>query len=233
MILCKSALRVENPMFDSMAYKAGLAALMALTLGACAFSYDKAVNQEVALRVSEGGERVEAACEVSNDQASWSVIAPLVFGVTRSQEPLTVECSTPEGSKATRVFNAIKFGDLPGSGVASYSYPPILELALVRPGKHQIVQAGAPAFASIDDVSMLPQVGDDGREGYRRFLAGDAPRAFAISDKGRWVRVNAVRGAARLAMDRCQSYGGRCRLYAVDDEVVWDSKRASDVVAAY
>ena len=219
-------------MFDSMVYKTGLAALMALTLGACASSY-KPVNQEVALRVTEGGERVEAACEVGNDRASWSVISPLVFGVTRSEKPLTVECSTPEGSKATRVFEAIKFGDLPGSGVASYSYPPTLELALVRHGKHQTVHVGAPAFASIDDVSKLPQVDEDGREGYRRFLAGDTPRAFAISDKGRWVRVNAVRGAARLAMDRCQSYGGRCRLYAVDDEVVWDSKRGSDLAAAY
>lgn len=227
-----SAVRVEKPMFDSMVYKTGLAALMALTLGACASSY-KPVNQEVALRVTEGGERVEAACEVGNDRASWSVISPLVFGVTRSEKPLTVECSTPEGSKATRVFEAIKFGDLPGSGVASYSYPPTLELALVRHGKHQTVHVGAPAFASIDDVSKLPQVDEDGQEGYRRFLAGDTPRAFAISDKGRWIRVNAVRGAARLAMDRCQSYGGRCRLYAVDDEVVWDSKRGSDLAAAY
>ena len=28
-----------------------------------------------------------------------------------------------------------------------------------------------------------------------------------------------------------QSYGGRCRLYAVDDAVVWDEKRSVDLTA--
>jgi hypothetical protein len=233
MIHRKSALRVEIPMTDSMACKTGhttLMALVALTLSACASSY-RPVNQEVTLRVSEGGERTEATCDVSNDRASWSVMAPATFGVTRSEKPLTVQCQTGDGSKATRVFDAIRYGDLPGSGIASYNYPPTLELVVVRDGEPQSVQVGAPA--QIDEVSKLPRVGEDGREGYRRFLAGDSPRAFAISDKGRWVRVNAVRGAARLAMDRCQSYGGRCRLYAVDDQVVWDYKRAGDLAAAY
>lgn len=227
-----SALRVEIPMIDSMGCKTVLAALMALTLSACASS-QKPVNQEVALRVSEGGERVEASCEVSNDRASWSVVSPLVFGVTRSEKPLTVECRTAEGSKASRVFEATKEGNLPGTGFSSYAYPATLELALVRDDKPQAMQVNASPFASIDDVNKLPQIDEVGRDGYRRFLAGDSPRAFAISDKGRWVRVNAVRGAARLAMDRCQTYGGRCRLYAVDNQVVWDQKRASDLVASY
>jgi len=128
------------------------------------------------------------------------------------------------------VFEAIKYGELPGAGVSNYHYPGTLELALVRGGSPSML-VGAPAFAPIDDVGKLPWVGEDGREGYRRFLAGDSPRAFAISDKGRWVRVNAVRGAARLAMDRCQSYGGRCRLYAIDDGVVWDEKLSADLTA--
>lgn len=215
-------------MIDSMVCKAGIAALVALTLSACA-GY-KPVNQEVALRVTDGGERAEATCDVSNDRAHWTVVAPVIFGVTRSDQPLTVECRTADGGKAVQVFDAIKYGELPGAGVAAYQYPETLELALLRGGA-QSVLVGAPAFAPIDDVSKLPWVGEDGREGYRRFLTGDSPRAFAISDKGRWVRVNAVRGAARLAMDRCQSYGGRCRLYAVDDSVVWDEKRAVDLTA--
>ena len=215
-------------MIDSMVCKAGLAALVALTLSACASH--KTVNQEVALRVTDGGERAEATCDVSNDRAHWTVVAPVNFGVTRSDQPLTVECRTADGGKAVRVFDAIKYGELPGAGVAAYQYPETLELALLRGGA-QSVLVGAPAFAPIDDVSKLPWVGEEGREGYRRFLAGDSPRAFAISDKGRWVRVNAVRGAARLAMDRCQSYGGRCRLYAVDDAVVWDEKRSVDLTA--
>ena len=215
-------------MIDSMVCKAGLAALVALTFSACA-SY-KPVNQEVALRVTDGGERAEATCDVSNDRASWTVVAPVNFGVTRSDQPLTVECRTADGGQAVRVFEAIKYGELPGAGGSNYHYPGTLELALVRGGSPSML-VGAPAFAPIDDVGMLPWVGEDGREGYRRFLAGDSPRAFAISDKGRWIRVNAVRGAARLAMDRCQSFGGRGRLYAVDDAVVWDEKRALDLTA--
>lgn len=231
MIRRNSALRVEIAMIDSMVCKAGLAALVALTLSACASSY-KPVNQEVALRVTDGGERAEATCDVSNDRASWTVVAPITFGVTRSDKPLTVECRTADGGQGVRVFDAIKYGELPGAGDSSYQYPSTLELALVRTGT-QSVLVGAAAFARIDEVSKLPWVGEDGREGYRRFLAGDSPRAFAISDKGRWVRVNAVRGAPRLAMDRCQSYGGRCRLYAVDDTVVWDEKRSIDLTASY
>jgi hypothetical protein len=229
MIHRNSALRVEIPMIDSMVCKTGLAALVALTLGACA-SVHKPANQEVTLRVTDAGERAEATCDISNDQASWTVVAPATFGVTRSDKPLTVECRTADGGKAVRAFDAIKYGDLPGAGTASYSYPPQLELSLLR-GSALSVMVGTAAFAQIDDVGKVPQVGEDGREGYRRFLAGDSPRAFAISDKGRWVRVNAVRGAASLAIDRCQSYGGRCRLYAVDDAVVWDQKRSVDLTA--
>lgn len=229
-----SALRVENPMIDSMAHLAGrasLAALLALALGACA-SYGKPVNQELALRVAENGERAEAACELSNDRGSWSVVSPVVVGVTRSEKPLKVECSTPEGSRATRVFEAVKHGNLTGIDV-HYSYPQVLELTLARPTRAQTLSVDASSYARIDDVSRLPQVDDEGREGYRRFLAGDSPRAFAISDNGRWVRVNAARGAARTALSRCQTYGGRCRLYAVDDEVIWDQKHSQDMVAWY
>jgi hypothetical protein len=132
-----------------------------------------------------------------------------------------------------RVFDAIRYGELPGGGNTGYSYPATLDLVLVGDHRSQQALAEPAALASIDDLHLLPKIGDEGREGYRRFLAGGSPRAFAVSDAGRWVRVNAVRGAARLALDRCQSYGGRCRLYAVDDQVVWDPRRAGDVLAAY
>jgi hypothetical protein len=211
---------------------AALAApILVAAVAGCA-SYGKPVNQEVALRVTEGGERAEANCVVSNDLGTWSVVAPVVLGVTRSEKPLEVECSTPEGLKAVRVFTSIRFGELPG-GQTAYAYPEELELALARPDRLQTTGVSASAFARIDDVAMLPYVDDEGREGYRRFLAGGLPRAFAISDNGHWIRVNAARGAARLAMSRCQTYGGRCRLYAVDDDVVWDQKRPSDLVASY
>ena len=221
-------------MIDSKVCRTGLALAVALTLGACAtLSSPEPVNQEVSLRTIMGGERIEATCEVSNDRASWTVVTPIILAVTRSEKPLTVQCRTVDGSEVTRVFQAVKFGDLPLGGTARYSYPPVLELELVRGGRSRSLQVGAPAFAPIDDVSKVPMVGEEGREGYRRFLAGESPRAFAISDRGRWVRVNAGSDAARLAVERCQSYGGRCRLYALDDRVVWDQNNNLDLVAAY
>jgi hypothetical protein len=217
-------------MIDLMVGRTALAVLTALSLAACATVGSMPVNQEVSLRATEGGERVEAACEVSNDKATWTVVAPAVFGITRSEKPLTVECRTPAGGKGSAVFDASRESELPGGGNGGYGYPGVLELVLVQESR-QPVQAGRSEVASIDDLHLLPNIGGEGREGYRRFLDGDSPRAFAVSESGRWVRVNAVRGAARLALDRCQSYGGRCRLYAVDDQVVWDPKRPAVVVA--
>lgn len=219
-------------MIDLMACRAALTVLAALTLTACASAGSMPVNQEVSLRATEGGERVEATCEVGNDKATWTVVAPAVFSVTRSEKPLTVECRTPGGGKGSEVFEAARESELPGGGNAGHGYPRILELALGQEGR-QPAPVGRPPVASIDDLYLLPEIGDEGREGYRRFLAGDSPRAFAVSRQGRWVRVNAVRGAARLALDRCQSYGGRCRLYAVDDQVVWDRTRPDRVIALY
>ncbi|HZH06164.1 MAG TPA: hypothetical protein VEY69_05770 [Lautropia sp.] len=218
-------------MIDLMAGRATLAILTAMSLTACAAVGSVPVNQEVSLRATEGGERVEAACEVSNDKATWTVVAPAVFSVTRSEKPLTVECRTPAGGKGYQVFEAARESELPGGGNAGHGYPRILELVLGQESR-QPVQIGRTA-ASVDDLYLLPEIGDEGRKGYRRFLAGDSPRAFAVSPQGRWVRVNAVRGAARLALDRCQSYGGRCRLYAVDDQVVWDQARPNGVIALY
>ncbi len=211
-----------------------LSAAALLALGACA-SMVKPVNQEVALRATEGGERVEAVCEVANDKGSWNVVSPLVMGVTRSEKPLTVQCRGPEGTRATRVFESTRGSAIPGSGPSGYRYPATLELALTRgtgPNGSWPMAVGAPAFAAIDDVAKVPNLDEGGRDGYRRFLAGSSPRAFVVTDQGRWLRVNGARGAARVAMDRCQAESGNCRLYAVDDQVVWDRRLDADLVAS-
>jgi hypothetical protein len=136
-------------MIDLMAGRATLAILTAMSLTACAAVGSMPVNQEVSLRATEGGERVEAACEVSNDKATWTVVAPAVFSVTRSEKPLTVECRTPAGGKGYQVFEAARESELPGGGNAGHGYPRILELVLGRKAGSRCRSVAPPPRSTI------------------------------------------------------------------------------------
>jgi len=78
-------------------------------------------------------------------------------------------------------------------------------------------------FAQIDEVEKLPVASEAARNEYRRFLEVGAHRAFAVSHDGKWwawsasgvsTAADALRGCAERAR-------GPCRLYAIDEEVVW------------
>ena len=80
-------------------------------------------------------------------------------------------------------------------------------------------------FAALDDTTKIPYVRDTGREGYRTFLAKGLPRAFAIAPSGSWGWADGGDDPLRRALANCNRTGkGECRLYAVDDEVVWKDK---------
>lgn len=84
---------------------------------------------------------------------------------------------------------------------------------------------GAPApsgFAAIENVEAVPFVKDEVRsKGYPAFLNTDLPRAFAIAGNGAWA-YSSGEGATARALERCRGFARReCRLYAVDDAVVW------------
>jgi len=79
-------------------------------------------------------------------------------------------------------------------------------------------------YAAITDDTKLPGIGEGGRQQYRRFLAAPSPRAFAIAPFGHSWAWNSrlVPDAAWRALSRCAERAQRrCRLYAVDDIVVW------------
>jgi dienelactone hydrolase len=84
---------------------------------------------------------------------------------------------------------------------------------------------GAPAatnFAALDDASKLPHVKQEVRDNaWRRFLEADVPRAFAIGPKGEWA-FRSGDDAMTQTLERCaQVAKAPCKLYAVDDAVVW------------
>jgi dienelactone hydrolase len=77
-------------------------------------------------------------------------------------------------------------------------------------------------FAELYDASKLPLVNQETKEvSYKRFLNTDLPRAFAIGPKGEWSFQSGDRSIQR-ALERCAgSAKTDCKLYAVDDTVVW------------
>jgi ROS/MUCR transcriptional regulator protein len=79
-------------------------------------------------------------------------------------------------------------------------------------------------FAEISDVSKVPGISEAGRQQYRRFLAAQSPRAFALSPSGNnWAWFSSlVPDAAWRALVGCSERAKeQCQLYAVDDTVVW------------
>lgn len=89
-------------------------------------------------------------------------------------------------------------------------------------------------FAAINDVNAVPLVGPKGRDLYREYLGWPTPKAMAISQKGAVARARNSADAMKLAVDNCEKYGSPCKLYAVDNNVVWlaGPRAANAAVAA-
>jgi len=77
-------------------------------------------------------------------------------------------------------------------------------------------------FAVPDDVAAIPFLKVDGRSAYEQYRGANAPKAFAIGPTGAWAWKTGPR-AMTQALDACtaQAKGQACKLYAVDDRVVW------------
>ena len=97
------------------------------------------------------------------------------------------------------------------------------ELGFATP--HSADAPAASGFAALEDVQAVPFVKPEVKDkGYQAFLNADLPRAFAISGNGAWAFVSGEEATAR-ALARCREFAKRdCRLYAVDDAVVWTAE---------
>ncbi|MDI4632830.1 hypothetical protein J7U46_07200 [Pelomonas sp. V22] len=91
-------------------------------------------------------------------------------------------------------------------------------LGFDKPGALVVPPASGVA---LDDESALPIPGPKLREGYEKFLAAKLPRAFAISSVGRWGYATGDDAVSR-ALAFCQrDHDKPCKLYAVNETVVW------------
>lgn len=80
----------------------------------------------------------------------------------------------------------------------------------------------ATRFAALEEVSKVPHVSVfRGRSAYRSFLNSAKPRAFAVSAEGAFGWATGEQPGKR-ALDFCNEHAKTaCKLYAVDDHVVW------------
>ncbi len=88
---------------------------------------------------------------------------------------------------------------------------------------HETPVPAPTGFAAEEDEKALPYVKQTGRDGYQKYRGSDAPKAFAVSQTGAWAFSAARPDAMKRALERCNqsAKNDKCRLYAVDDEVVW------------
>ena len=80
-------------------------------------------------------------------------------------------------------------------------------------------------FALIQDIDSVPYLRERGREGYRAFLSKSSPRAFAVSSTGAWSWAEEGEDPVGRVLSACQANSSQpCKLYAVDDYVVWNER---------
>ncbi len=88
-------------------------------------------------------------------------------------------------------------------------------------------------YAAIDNVDAIPYLKGSAREQYRVFLSKSTPRAFAVSPSGAWSWAEDGDDPVEQALADCQKNSSQpCRLYAVDNHVVWTDDQSSTTTAA-
>jgi len=84
------------------------------------------------------------------------------------------------------------------------------------------VKIPATEYASIDNIDAIPYLQGSAREQYKVFLTKSLPRAFAVSSTGSWSWAEEGDDPVEQVLADCQKNSSQpCKLYAVDNNVVW------------
>lgn len=112
-------------------------------------------------------------------------------------------------------------------GLGSERWRPLLDRFLISNGfAPRKPPPGAPpatGFASLDDAPAVSRISQRCREIYVDFLKKDVPRAFAIGPNGNCAYYAGQLDVIAKSLGRCKELGKQeCKLYAVNDDVVWE-----------
>ena len=78
-------------------------------------------------------------------------------------------------------------------------------------------------FAKVDDVESVPFLSENGKRAYAEYLTKMTPRAFAVSSSGAWCWAEEGEDPDARALATCSAKSDKpCRLYSVDEHVVWN-----------
>jgi hypothetical protein len=81
-------------------------------------------------------------------------------------------------------------------------------------------------YAKVDDIDAVPFLSENGKRAYREYLTKMTPRAFAVSPSGAWTWAEEGEDPDGRAVATCSAKSTEpCRLYSVDDYVVWTGER--------
>jgi len=81
-------------------------------------------------------------------------------------------------------------------------------------------------YAQVGDIDAVPFLSEHGRRAYRDYLTKMTPRAFAVSASGGWTWAEEGEDPDGRALATCSAKSREpCRLYSVDDYVVWHDER--------
>jgi hypothetical protein len=91
------------------------------------------------------------------------------------------------------------------------------------PFKQREKQYPTTSYAALEDIAKLPAKSASAKRNYEQFLNATLPRAFAISRNTRTVAWSAYNArSAEVALETCNKKSANpCRLYAVDERVVY------------
>jgi dienelactone hydrolase len=78
-------------------------------------------------------------------------------------------------------------------------------------------------FAKVDDIESVPFLSENGKRAYAEYLTKMTPRAFAVSPSGGWCWAEEGEDPEARALATCSAKSDKpCRLYSVDEHVVWN-----------